>query len=59
MCTSIEDLCDRSEVLLASCVPDLEFNNFVLYFDQVKIELNADGDHPLHELVLDQSLNRR
>jgi hypothetical protein len=53
MCTSIEDLSDRSEVLLTGCVPDLELNNFVLYFDQVKIELDADGDHPLHELVLD------
>ena len=59
MCTSIENLGDRSEVFLAGCVPDLEFDNFVLDFDQVKVKLNANGDHPLHKLILDQSFDRR
>lgn len=57
MCTSIEYFSNRSEILLSSSVPDLQFDYFVFYLKYKLIELNADSYLSLNELVFEQSFD--
>ena len=42
--SSIKDSSDWFVGLLACCVPDLHFDNFVFHFDTERAELNTNGD---------------
>ena len=48
----VKDLCDRLEVFLTSCVPNLELKNLLLKTNEERTELNPDCDFMiLSELV--------
>jgi hypothetical protein len=50
--TSVEDFCDALEVLLACCVPNLQLNLGIFYFQQQRSKLNSHSYLViLHELV--------